>query len=87
MTTSRKLVLYAAGGLLAAAIAKEWAQPRGMRVGEGRVLGIPYSLRLLNTHDLRERYWNAATSPLAPPLFGVGVVPNMPALARKLGLV
>lgn len=82
----RKLVGALAALVFAAAVFKEWAQPRGLRVGEGRILGVPYSFRMIGPRDLRQRYWNAEGSPLAPPLFGVGVVPNLPALLRKIGL-
>lgn len=86
MGVVRKLIGALAVLLFAAAVFKEWAQPRGLRVGEGRILGIPYSFRMIGPRDLRQRYWNADGSPLAPPLFGVGVVPNLPALLRKIGL-
>lgn len=86
MGVVRKLIGALAALLFAAAVFKEWAQPRGLRVGEGSILGIPYSFRVIGPRDLRQRYWNAAGSPLAPPLFGVGVVPNLPALLRKIGL-
>jgi hypothetical protein len=86
MGVVRKLVAGLAALLFAAAVFKEWSQPRGLRIGEGRIIGVPYSFHLIGPRDLRQRYWNAAGSPLAPPLFGVGVVPNLPALLRKIGL-
>ena len=78
-------VFLGAGLLLAAALIKEFAQPRGLRVGEGRVFGVPYSFRLPRPADLRTRYWNPEGKILAPPLFGVGVHPNLPAIARRIG--
>lgn len=80
----RRTIILSGLSLLLGAIFKEFSQPRGLRVGEGKVLGVPYSLRLPNGHDLRQRYWNAEGSPVAPPLLGVGFYPNIPALLRKL---
>lgn len=82
----RRLVPIAAGGLLVAALLKEVAQPRGLRVGEGRIFGIPYSFRLPPNYSVLERYWNAEGNVLAPPLFGIGLLPNVPAIARRLGI-
>ena len=81
----RPVIAFAAllGGL---ALAKEFAQPRGLRVGEGSVLGIPYSFRIPTGADLKRRYWNPDGAVLAPPLWGVGVYPNLPALLRRVGL-
>lgn len=77
------IALLALAGL---AVAKELAQPQGLRVGEGRVLGVPYSMRMLQPADLRQRYWNPEGPVAAPPLLGVGVTPNLPALLRRMGL-
>lgn len=82
----RRLVGIAAIGLLAAAVLKELFQPRGFRVREGSVLGVPYSFRLPGPEDVRRRYWNPGGDLLGPPLFGVGVLPNLPAILRRAGL-
>ncbi len=71
--------------LTAAALIKEFSQPRGLRVREGSVFGIPYSFRLPKLADLRTRYWNSKGKMIAPPLFGIGIYPNLPAIARQLG--
>jgi hypothetical protein len=85
MSGLRRTILVGAGLLLVAALIKEFAQPRGLRVGEGSVFGIPYSFRLPRQPDLRTRYWNPEGNMVAPPLFGVGVHPNLPAIARRFG--
>ncbi len=77
-------VISALFGLLA--VAKELAQPRGIRVGEGTVFGVPYSLRPLSPSDLKQRYWNPAGPAVVPPLFGVGFALNIPALLRRVGV-
>ncbi len=81
----RRIIQIGAVLLTAAALIKEFTQPRGLRVGEGRVFGLPYSFRLPKLADLRTRYWNAEGTMLAPPLFGIGIYPNLPAIARQLG--
>ena len=85
MHSLRRIMQIGAGLLLVAALIKEFAQPRGLRVGEGSVFGIPYSFRLPRLPDLRARYWNPEGNMVAPPLFGVGIYPNLPAIARRFG--
>ncbi len=85
MHTLRRIIQIGAGLLFVAALIKEFSQPRGLRVREGSVFGIPYSFRVPRLADLRTRYWNADGKLIAPPLFGVGIYPNLPAIARRLG--
>lgn len=70
--------------LVAASIARELAQPRWLRTGQGRVLGLPYRWRLPAIAELRTEYWNAEGAALAPPLLGVGFGLNLPALWRRV---
>lgn len=86
MTWVRRIIIAVAIGLGTSALAKELAQPRGFRVGEGRIFGIPYSFRLLQGEELVQRYWNPSSAMIAPPLFGVGMLPNIPAILQRLGL-
>lgn len=86
MISIRRIVQVAAVGLLVAAVLKELFQPRGLRVGQGSIFGVPYSFRIPQISDLQQRYWNADGAVLGPPLFGIGVVPNIPAALRRLGL-
>lgn len=83
-TWLRRIAIGLAAVLAVSAIFKEFAQPRGLRVGEGRVFGVPYNFRLPTGRDLRRRYWNAEGDLIAPPLIGVGIYPNLPAIWRKV---
>lgn len=83
----RRLGFVLAVGALVAAIFKEFSQPKGLRIGEGNIFGIPYSFRIPSMDNVRERYWNADGKLVAPPVLGVGFAPNLPAIGRKLGVM
>ena len=54
----------------------------------GRVLGMPYELRLPTTARVRSRWWDTSSSKiLVPKVFGVGWTINLGGLAVRMGLL
>ena len=76
---TRRLVRFAAFGLLVAAIATELAKPEPERTWEGRVLGfVPYDFRPPTWQRIRDAYWNPSSDRLfSDRVFGVGWAINL----------
>jgi hypothetical protein len=75
----RRLVRFAAFGLVVAAVATELSKPEPERTWEGRVFGIvPYDFRPPTWHRIRDAYWNPDSDHLlSDRVFGVGWAVNL----------
>jgi hypothetical protein len=75
----RRLVRFAAFGLVVAAVATELAKPEPERTWEGRVLGlVPYDFRPPTWQRIRDAYWNPDSDRLfSDRVFGVGWAVNL----------
>lgn len=75
----RRLLRFAAFGLVVAAVATELAKPEPDRTWEGRVFGIvPYDFRPPTWHRIRDAYWNPNSEHLfSDRVFGVGWALNL----------
>ena len=76
---ARRLVRFAAFGLVVAAVATELSKPKPERTWEGRVLGVvPYDFRLPTWQRVKEAYWNPDSDRLfSDRVFGVGWAVNL----------
>jgi hypothetical protein len=75
----RRLVRFAAFGLVIAAVATELAKPEPERTWEGRVFGVvPYDFRPPTWQRIRDAYWNPNSDHLlSDRVFGVGWAINL----------
>ena len=75
----RRLVRFAAFGLVVAAIATELSKPEDERTWEGRVFGVvPYDFRPPTWQRIRDAYWNPNSDRLfSDRVFGVGWAVNL----------
>jgi len=75
----RRLVRFAAFGLVVAAVATELSKPEPERTWEGRVFGlVPYDFRPPTWHRIRDAYWNPSSEHLfSDRVFGVGWAINL----------
>lgn len=75
----RRLVRFAAFGLVVAAVATELSKPEPERTWEGRVFGlVPYDFRPPTWHRIRDAYWNPNSDRLfSDRVFGVGWAVNL----------
>jgi hypothetical protein len=75
----RRLVRFAAFGLVVAAVATELAKPEPERTWEGRVFGmVPYDFRPPSWQRIRDAYWNPDSDHLfSDRVFGVGWAVNL----------
>jgi hypothetical protein len=75
----RRLVRFAAFGLVVAAVATELAKPEPERTWEGRVFGmVPYDFRPPTWQRIRDAYWNPDSDHLfSERVFGVGWAVNL----------
>jgi hypothetical protein len=75
----RRLVRFAAFGLVVAAVATELSKPEPERTWEGRVLGVvPYDFRPPTWQRIRDAYWNPGSDRLfSDRAFGVGWAVNL----------
>jgi len=75
----RRLVRFAAFGLVVAAVATELAKPEPERTWEGRVFGVvPYDFRPPTWQRIRDAYWNPESDRLfSDRVFGVGWAVNL----------
>jgi len=75
----RRLVRFAAFGLVVAAIATELSKPEAERTWEGRVFGlVPYDFRPPTWERIRAAYWNPNSDRLlSDRVFGVGWAVNL----------
>jgi hypothetical protein len=75
----RRLVRFAAFGLVLAAVATELSKPEPERTWEGRVLGVvPYDFRPPTWQRIRDAYWNPGSDRLfSDRVFGVGWAVNL----------
>jgi hypothetical protein len=75
----RRLVRFAAFGLVVAAVATELSKPEPERTWEGRVFGIvPYDFRPPTWQRIRDAYWNPSSEHLfSDRVFGVGWAINL----------
>jgi hypothetical protein len=75
----RRLVRFAAFGLVVAAVATELAKPEPERTWEGRVFGmVPYDFRPPTWQRIRDAYWNPDSDHLfSDRVFGVGWAVNL----------
>ncbi|GAC1472915.1 MAG: hypothetical protein PVS3B2_00620 [Candidatus Dormibacteraceae bacterium] len=75
----RRLVRFAAFGLVVAAVATELSKPEPERTWEGRVFGlVPYDFRPPTWKRIRDAYWNPnSDSLLSDRVFGVGWAVNL----------
>src|ERR1700693_2500890 len=75
----RRLVRFAAFGLVVAAVATELAKPEPERTWEGRVFGmVPYDFRPPTWQRIRDAYWNPGSDHLfSDRVFGVGWALNL----------
>jgi hypothetical protein len=75
----RRLVRFAAFGLVVAALATELAKPEPERTWEGRVFGlVPYDFRPPTWQRIRNAYWNPDSDHLfSDRVFGVGWAVNL----------
>jgi hypothetical protein len=76
---ARRLVRFAAFGLVVAAVATELSKPEPERTWEGRVFGIvPYDFRPPTWQRIRDAYWNPSSEHLfSDRVFGVGWAINL----------
>ncbi|GAC1504605.1 MAG: hypothetical protein NVS1B3_01610 [Candidatus Dormibacteraceae bacterium] len=75
----RRLVRFAAFGLVVAAVATELSKPEPERTWEGRVVGlVPYDFRPPTWKRIRDAYWNPNSDRLfSDRVFGVGWAVNL----------
>ena len=75
----RRLVRFAAFGLVVAAVATELSKPERERTWEGRVMGVvPYDFRPPTWQRIRDAYWNPSSDRLfSDRVFGVGWAVNL----------
>ena len=75
----RRLVRFAAFGLVVAAVATELIKPEPERTWEGRVFGVvPYDFRPPTWQRIRDAYWNPGSDRLfSDRVFGVGWALNL----------
>jgi hypothetical protein len=75
----RRLVRFAAFGLVVAAVATELSKPEPERTWEGRVFGfVPYDFRPPTWQRIRDAYWNPRSDRLfSDRVFGVGWAVNL----------
>ena len=75
----RRLVRFAAFGLIVAAVATELAKPAPERTWQGRVIGVvPYDFRPPTWSRIRDAYWNPESEKLfSDRVFGVGWAVNL----------
>lgn len=75
----RRLVRFAAFGLVVAAVATELSKPEPERTWEGRVFGlVPYDFRPPTWQRIRDAYWNPSSEHLfSDRVFGVGWAINL----------
>lgn len=75
----RRLVRFAAFGLVVAAVATELSKPEPERTWEGRVFGlVPYDFRPPTWRRIRDAYWNPNSDRLlSDRVFGVGWAVNL----------
>ena len=75
----RRLVRFAAFGLVVAAVATELSKPEPERTWEGRVFGlVPYDFRPPTWQRIRDAYWNPDSDRLfSDRVFGVGWAVNL----------
>ena len=75
----RRLVRFAAFGLVVAAVATELSKPEPERTWEGRVFGlVPYDFRPPTWQRIRDAYWNPNSDRLfSDRVFGVGWAVNL----------
>lgn len=75
----RRLVRFAAFGLVVAAVATELSKPEPERTWEGRVFGVvPYDFRPPTWQRIRDAYWNPRSDHLfSDRVFGVGWAVNL----------
>jgi hypothetical protein len=75
----RRLVRFAAFGLVVAAVATELTKPEPERTWEGRVFGVvPYDFRPPTWQRIRDAYWNPGSDRLfSDRVFGVGWALNL----------
>jgi hypothetical protein len=76
---ARRLVRFAAFGLVVAAVATELSKPAPERTWEGRVFGaVPYDFRPPTWQRIRDAYWNPGSDHLfSDRVFGVGWAVNL----------
>ncbi|MEO9005496.1 MAG: hypothetical protein ABI401_00015 [Candidatus Dormibacter sp.] len=76
---TRRLVRFAAFGLVIAAIATELSKPEPERTWEGRVFGlVPYDFRPPTWQRIHHAYWNPSSDRLfSDRVFGVGWAINL----------
>jgi hypothetical protein len=76
---ARRLVRFAAFGLVVAAVATELSKPAPERTWEGRVFGfVPYDFRPPTWQRIRDAYWNPHSDRLfSDRVFGVGWAINL----------
>jgi uncharacterized protein DUF5808 len=75
----RRLIRFAAFGLVVAAIATELSKPEAERTWEGKVFGaVPYDFRPPTWDRIRDAYWNPNSDRLfSDRVFGVGWAVNL----------
>ena len=75
----RRLVRFAAFGLVVAAVATELSKPEPERTWQGRVFGVvPYDFRPPTWQRIRDAYWNPDSDRLfSDRVFGVGWAVNL----------
>jgi hypothetical protein len=75
----RRLVRFAAFGLVVAAVATELSKPEPERTWQGRVFGVvPYDFRPPTWQRIRDAYWNPNSDRLiSDRVFGVGWAVNL----------
>jgi hypothetical protein len=76
---ARRLVRFAAFGLVVAAVATELSKPEPERTWQGRVFGyVPYDFRPPTWQRIRDAYWNPDSERLfSDRVFGVGWAVNL----------
>ncbi|WP_042368269.1 DUF5808 domain-containing protein [Streptacidiphilus neutrinimicus] len=83
--TINRVVLAAAIGVTAAAVAKELRRPAEERTWRGRIVGLPYDFRPPTLARIRAEYWAPDNDALfTPHAFGVGYGVNLARLVRPL---
>src|SRR5258708_20439501 len=76
---ARRVVRFAAFGLVVAAVATELSKPAPERTWEGRLWGVvPYDFRPPTWERIRDAYWNPRSDRLfSDRVFGVGWAGNL----------
>ncbi|MBM9509665.1 DUF5808 domain-containing protein [Actinacidiphila acididurans] len=81
---AKLLLIGAAVGAVAGAVAKEYRKPAGRRDGQGRVLGLPYDFRRPTWARVRAEFWDPGNDALfTPHAFGIGYGVNLARLLRR----